>query len=62
MANLEDLIAQRAALDSQIEKIRKEEVTKAVTSIHEIIEKFGLSANDIFPNKSKKAVSGKVVL
>ena len=62
MANLEDLILQRAALDSQIEKIRKEELTKAINSIHELIEKFGLSASDIFPNKSKKVASGKVVL
>ena len=60
MAKLEDLIAQRAALDSQIEELRKQEVTKAVASIHEIIGKFGLSASDIFPSKSKKATSGKV--
>jgi DNA-binding protein H-NS len=60
MAKLEDLIAQRAALDSQIEEIRKEETSNAVVSVREIIEKFGLSASDIFPSKSKKATGGKV--
>ena len=60
MSKLAELIAQREALDTQIAEIRNQEVAKAVATIHELINKFGLTSKDIFSSKSKKMSSGKV--
>ena len=51
MSKLAELIAQREALDTQIAEIRNQEVAKAVATIHELINKFGLTSKDIFSSK-----------
>lgn len=48
-----DLVAQREALNAQIEEARKQEVTGAVARVRELVETFGLTAQDVFPSGRK---------
>lgn len=55
MTSYKELLAQRAALEAQIESARKSELTAAVAKVRSIIEEFGLTEADVF----KKQVSQK---
>jgi DNA-binding protein H-NS len=48
MATLEDLIAQKAALEKQIEEARKTQLADAIAAAKAIIDKHGLTADDLF--------------
>ena len=52
MQNYKELIAQREALDIQIEKARALEISAAVSQVRSLIAEFGLTQQDVFPAKS----------
>jgi DNA-binding protein H-NS len=43
-----ELLAQREALEAQIEAARKQEVNEVVTKIRGLVQDYGLTADDIF--------------
>ena len=63
MSTLQDLIAQKAALEQQIAQVRKNELAAAISQVRALVAEHGLTAADVFPSgKSKPAVkaTGKV--
>ncbi len=64
MATYKDLVAQREALEAQIESARKAELSGAVSKVQELVAEFGLTEKDIFGGKSargsNKATGSKV--
>lgn len=52
MTTHKELLAQKAALDKQIEIARKAEAAAALTSIHQLIADFGFTAQQVFPWKA----------
>lgn len=64
MSNLKELIAQRQALDAQIDELRKQEREEAVSKVRAMVQEFGLTQADVLdtprkPSKAKKE-SGKI--
>jgi len=56
MATYQELVAQKKALDAQIEAARKAEVSAAVAEVKRLVSEHGLTAADCgFGVKSKKA-------
>lgn len=55
MSKLQDLIAQREAIEKAIKEARKDEVKQAVATIRGLVDQFNLSASDIFGGKTKAA-------
>lgn len=58
MATLQDLIAQKEALEKQIEETRQAELSDAVGKVRALIAEYGLTEADIFgstraPKKAK---------
>jgi len=63
MANIEHLLAQRAALEKQIDAAQKEQRSEAIAKVRALMEQYGLSASDISPRKAaarRGTKSGKV--
>lgn len=58
MASLHDLIAQKDALEAEIERTRREERGNAVAKIRSLMDEYGLSAADI-SSKVVKTRGGK---
>lgn len=48
MSSYKDLLAQRDALEAQIQEARKVEVAAAVAKVRELVADFGLTAEDVF--------------
>lgn len=48
MSDYKTLLTQRAALDAQIEEARKVESAAAIKSVRDLVNEFGLTAEDIF--------------
>jgi DNA-binding protein H-NS len=48
VSKLQDLIAQREALDKQIAETRKNELREAIGTIQSLVSEFGLTSADIF--------------
>jgi DNA-binding protein H-NS len=46
---LKELLAQRATLDAEIARARKQESAAALTRIHELVAEFGFTAQQVFP-------------
>jgi DNA-binding protein H-NS len=61
MANLSELLAQRNALDQQIEKTQREEREKAIAQIRTLMSEYGLSVSDLSARVAKKGRSGTKV-
>ena len=61
MANLTELLAQRAALDTQIEKTQREDRDKALDQIRRLMAEYGLKAADLIARKPAKSGSGSKV-
>ena len=61
MQSLSELIAQRDALDKQIQAARQLENTEAIATIHKLIEQFGLTALEIFPSKKGSSKAARKV-
>lgn len=51
MTRLKELLAQQAELAKKIEEVRKAEVAGAIEQVKAIIEEYGLTVEDIFPQK-----------
>lgn len=58
MANLQELLAQREALEKQIAQQRQAEASDALNKVRELVKEFGLTESDIF-GKGKAAGSAK---
>ena len=61
MANLSELLAQRNALDQQIEKTQREERQKAIAQIKTLMSEYGLSVSDLSARVAKKGRSGTTI-
>lgn len=62
MANIEQLLAQRAALEKQIDAAQKEARTEAIAKVRELMEQYGLTVADIGSRKAgRKAAKGAKV-
>ncbi|WP_082848256.1 H-NS histone family protein [Delftia sp. GW456-R20] len=55
-----ELLAQREALEAQIEAARKQEVSDVVAKVRSLVADYGLTATDIFTSKRpNKATAGE---
>ena len=61
MANLTELMAQRAALDQQIAQTQREERQQAIGKIKTLMLEYGLSVADLNAKPAKKTGSGTKV-
>lgn len=58
MTTLQELIAQRTAIEQQINELKKREGSEAISKIRALIREYDLSIDDVFPEqKSTKEVS-----
>jgi DNA-binding protein H-NS len=55
MTSITELIAQKEAIEQQIQHLRKNERNGAIAKAREIIAEFELVAEDLFPNNQKAA-------
>lgn len=55
MSKLQDLMAQREAIEKAIVEARKEEIKQAVATVRGLVNQFNLTAADIFGGKVKAA-------
>jgi DNA-binding protein H-NS len=53
MSTYADLLAQKRALDKQIEIARQAEATRALESVRELVQEFGFTAQQVFPWTTK---------
>lgn len=60
-ASYKELLAQREALEQAIAQARQNEISAAVTRVRELVAEFGLTAQDIFPGRTAKSSTQKVV-
>jgi len=60
MATLKELIAQKEALERQIEQTRSEDRSAAVEKVRALMTEYGLSVSDLSTKRAKKAGGGKV--
>jgi len=56
MAELKDLVAQRAALDKQIAEAQRESRERAIAQIHALMAEHGLTMADLAARKTKPRV------
>jgi len=62
MPSYKELVAQRQALEAQIEAARKAEVSEAVATIQNLVREFGLTHSDVFPaGRKTSAAKGTTV-
>lgn len=54
MTSYKDLLAQRAALEAQIEAARKNELSEAVAKVKALVAEYGLTEADIFKKSAAK--------
>ncbi len=55
MTAYKDLLAQREALNKQIEEARKTEIASAIAKARELVAEYRLTVNDIFSKATSKA-------
>ncbi len=60
MATLKELIAQKEALERQIELTRNEDRSAAVEKVRALMTEYGLSVSDLSTKRAKKTGGGKV--
>lgn len=53
-----ELLAQREALEQQIQSVRKAELSEAVAKARQLVAEFGLTESDVFP-ASRRASSAQ---
>ncbi len=58
MSKIKDLQAQIAALQAQVEEVKRTEVSEAIAKIREIAAEYDLKASDIFPTARKGKAAG----
>lgn len=57
-ATYQELLAQLKQLETQAEDARKRESKAAIDQAREIIQRFGLTQEDVFPTSRKKSSDG----
>ena len=55
MASLQELIAQKEALERQIELTKKQDRNEAITKVRSLMTEYGLSVSDLSAKSSPKA-------
>ncbi|MBV8125931.1 MAG: H-NS histone family protein [Burkholderiaceae bacterium] len=60
MSTLQDLLAQRAALEKQIFETQNRERTEAINKIQTLMSEYGLTVADLESRKPKAAKTAKV--
>ena len=60
MSSYKELLAQRDALERQIQDVRQRESADAIAKVRALIEEYGLTAQDVFPPVRTATSSGKV--
>jgi DNA-binding protein H-NS len=58
MANLSELLAQKAALEKQIAQTQRDEREKAIAQVSALMAEYGLTAADLGKRPAKKARAG----
>ena len=58
MASLKDLIAQKEALERQIEETRQKERSEAIAKVRALMEEYGLSVSDLSTRVAGKTRAG----
>ena len=53
MATYKELLAQREALDNQIDQARQGELADAVMRVRQLVEEYGLTQTDVFGSSRK---------
>ncbi|WP_138515892.1 H-NS family nucleoid-associated regulatory protein [Rhodoferax bucti] len=61
MTTLQDLIAQKEALEAQIAAQRQSELANAIAQVKSLVEAHGLTAADVFGTAVRRAKSGEKV-
>jgi len=59
MATLQELIAQKEALEAEIATTRQRELADAIAQVKSLVEANGLTATDIFGTGARRAKSGE---
>ncbi len=59
MATLQDLLAQKEALEKQIESTKKQHRAEAVAKVRALMAEFGLTTADLGGKASSRQASGK---
>jgi DNA-binding protein H-NS len=54
MTDLKQLLAQKAALDKQIEDLKREQREQAIAQVRELMEQFGLTMADVLPRRATR--------
>lgn len=60
MASLKELIAQKEALERQIELTRQQDRSAAVEKVRALMSEYGLTVSDLSAKAPKKSGTGKV--
>ena len=58
MANLSELLAQKAALEKQIAQTQRDEREKAIGQVKALMAEYGLTAADLSARAAKKPQAG----
>lgn len=53
--SLQDLLAQREAIEKAIENARKQEISSAVAQVRTLVAQHGLTVKDVFPGRGQGA-------
>lgn len=59
MATLEDLLAQKEAIEREIETTKKHQRAEAITKVRALMTEYGLTTADLSGKASSKAGAGK---
>ncbi len=59
MASLKELIAQKEALEQEIERTRQKDRSDAIAKVRALMDEYGLTATDLSARKSIKPRGGK---
>ena len=59
MSTLQELVAQRDALDKQIARTRQQELESVISQVRSLIAEYGLRRQDIFAGDSSEPKSSK---
>jgi DNA-binding protein H-NS len=59
-SSYKELLQQREALELAIVQARNNEISAAVSQVRELVAGFGLTVQDVFPGRARKAASAKV--
>jgi DNA-binding protein H-NS len=59
MASLKDLIAQKEALEHEIERTRQKDRSDAIAKVRAVMDEYGLTAADLSTRSAAKARVGK---